>query len=200
MVDLLKLSSELLISSGDNRHCYIHPVDPNKCIKVLRPDTPAKVNMREKRYYEVLLKRGISWERLAQYYGTEQTTQGEGLVFELVRDDDGSISKTLDYYLNLNDDQINDEIVRQIDLLQNYFMHESIVFRDLITLNILMKKKSVDDYDLIVIDGIGHNDALRFCEYSKSVARRKIKRIWNRKKSKWFDPYPKIKNRIRLYD
>jgi len=197
---VLHLSDKLLIATGDNPHCYIHPDDSDKCIKVLRTDTPLKVNEREKRYYQTLLKRGISWERLARYYWAESTDQGDGLVYELVRDYDGSISKTLDYYLNLNDDRLTNEIVRQIELLQIFFLREAVLFRDLITLNILMKKKAVDEYELIVIDGIGHNDVLRLCEYSKTVARRKIKRIWNRKKSKWFDPYPKIKDRILLYD
>ncbi len=200
MATVLKLTDDLLISSGDNRSCYYHPHDRDKCIKVLHKDTPEKVNNREKKYYEILQRRGISWERLARYHGAEQTDQGEGLVFELVRDYDGTISKTLDYYLKLNDADMNDDIVRQIELIKQYFLTESIVFRDLITLNFLMQKTSEDKYHLIIIDGIGHNDALPLCNHSKSIARKKIKRIWNRKKAKWFDPYPLIKDRVSLYD
>ncbi len=200
MKPVLHLRDELLISRGDNRSCYVHPENSQRCIKVLHADTPAKVNRREQKYYEVLQKRGISWDRLAHYYGIEQTDQGPGLVFELVRDCDGSISKTVDFYLKLNDEKTNNDIVNQIELLKQYFLTEAIVFRDLIMLNLLMKKEAEQQYHLIVIDGVGHNDALPLCNFSRTVAERKIKRIWNRKMSKWFDPYPLIKDRILQYD
>ncbi len=200
MVQVLQLRDDLLISRGDNRSCYVHPENPDQCIKVLHADTPDKVNRREKKYYQVLQRRGISWDRLARYYGVVRTDQGPGLAFELVRDFDGPISKTVDYYLKLNDKRMNDDIVNQIELLKQYFLTEAIVFRDLIMLNLLMKKEAEQNYHLIVIDGIGHNDALPLCNFSRSIAERKIKRIWNRKMAKWFDPYPMIRDRVLLYE
>lgn len=199
-METLDLTDDLLMASGDNRRCYYHPDDESKCIKVLHSHVAEKVNLREKAYYEVLQKRGISWDRLARYFGAESTNYGQGLVFELIRDHDGAISRTLDYYLKLDDKNLNEQIIGQIEELKRYFWKHAIVFRDLITLNVLVRKNTDNDYHLIVIDGIGHNDALPICNFSYSYARKKIKRIWNRKKSKWFDHYPQLKGQVFDYE
>jgi len=99
----LILPADLLLAIGNNRRCYYHPDDRNLCVKVVHPDIGEKVNNREKKYYQLLQKRDISWDRLARYQGAVATDQGEGLVFDVVRDYDGSIAKTVDHYLKLED-------------------------------------------------------------------------------------------------
>jgi len=197
---MINLNLQELIACGDNRKCYLHANNKNLCIKVLHNDKPIKIQLREKQYYNSLIKRKVSWDRLSKMTQVIKTNQGIGLIFEVVRDFDGQISQSLDYYLQLNDPQLNKVIIQEIEKLKDYLYREAIVFRDLITLNILLQKINANTYKAIIIDGIGHNDFIPICNYSKTFSRRKIIRIWNRKKSHWFDKYPSIKDEVLLFN
>ncbi|WP_321416500.1 YrbL family protein [uncultured Desulfobacter sp.] len=92
-----------LIGTGVHRKCYIHPENADQCIKIVYRGGQAET-IREQKYYRYLSQKGISWEMLAQFHGNIETNFGTGAVFDLVRDYDGSISKTLDTYFNLTDE------------------------------------------------------------------------------------------------
>ena len=127
------------------------------------------------------------------------TNRGIGAVFELVRDCDGEVSKTLDYYLRLNDEKLDAFVIREIENLKNYLWREGIVFRDLNPLNILLQNLGESDYRLMVVDGIGHNDFLPFCNYSLHLSRNKIMRTWNRKFNRWYGCYGNIIDSIKAF-
>ena len=37
---------------------------------------------------------------MPKFYGNEDTNMGSGAVFDLIRDEDGQVSKTLEFYLD----------------------------------------------------------------------------------------------------
>ena len=90
-------------------------------------------------------------------------------------------------------------MLQKIEELKSYLYSEAIIFRDLITLNILLQRRDDNTYHPVVIDGIGHNDFIPLCNYSLTMSRKKIVRTWNRKKSKWFDKYESIRDDVLEY-
>jgi len=192
---MINLKNEHFFAQGDNQKCYMHPDNSNLCIKVLRDDIDKKVHNREISYYKLLDKQDISWKHIARLYSVVDTNFGRGTVFEFVRDFDNEVSKTLDYYFMKND-ELSLELAKNVEELKKYLYDEAIVFRDLITKNIVVKFETKNTYKLVIVDGLGHNDFFPFIKYSKKLARGKITRQWNRKRSKWFDEYENIKGII----
>ncbi len=196
---MLILDEKMLIAKGDDRTCYFHPHDKNLCVKILHQNTDISVNHREIKYYHHLIKKNISWDMLARFNCVARTNLGEGMVFELIRDADGSVSKTLDHYLRLDQESMNSKILALIDELQHYILAQGIIIRDLITRNLLMKKTDDQNYKLVIVDGIGYSEHIPFCLYFKKAEQNKIKRIWNRKMDKWFREYESIRDKIKAY-
>ena len=196
---VIELNDKLLISQGRNRRCYQHPEFSNRCIKVLHDDSPLKTQQRETRYFTRLTRRGVSWEMVVPLLDEVETNLGDGVVFELLRDVDGKISRTLEYYIYQDKPELNNWIITEIEHLKQYLFDQNIVFRDLNPLNILVQKYQPDSLRLMVIDGIGHNDYIPLCDFSKTYGRQKIKRTWNRKLKYWFGGYDKIFDSIKPY-
>ena len=196
---LIELNDKLLISQGRNRRCYQHPEASDRCIKVLHDESPLKTQQRETRYFKQLQRRRVSWEMVVPLLAEVKTSLGDGVVFELLRDEDGRISRTLDYYIRLDNPALNEWIVKEVAHLKQYLLDENIIFRDLNPLNILVQALGKDSRRLMVVDGVGHNDYFPLCDYSKAYGRRKIKRTWNRKLDRWFGSYDNLCDLITPY-
>ena len=196
---VIELNDELLISQGRNRKCYQHPENRNWCIKVLHDDSPLKTQQRETRYFKQLERRGVSWEMVVPLLAEVKTNLGDGVVFELLRDVDGNISRTLDYYIRQDIPTLNEWIITEVEHLKQYLLDENIVFRDLNPLNILVQENQKDSRRLMVVDGIGHNDYIPLCDFNKAYGRNKIKRTWNRKLNRWFGCYSNLADSITPY-
>lgn len=118
---VLQLTPDHLLGTGDNRFCYAYPGDPSRCIKVDKPwnegfhNTPRKrvkkalmpwladfsSNREEARFYRTkALELGEEFYRFApRCYGIVLTNLGPGLVFERVRNSDGSYAQPLGVFL-----------------------------------------------------------------------------------------------------
>lgn len=175
---MIKLEKFNFVGKGTNRACYIHPDNLDKCIKVTISNDSSESN-REIKYYKYLENRSISFENIAKYYGIAKTDLGDGGVFDLVRDEDGNISKTLSYYLQK--DELTKEILNPIPLLKElrkYTIDEGIVVKDLNTKNMLYKKTD-KGAKLILIDGVVNNDFLFYSNYSNYLVNKKINKLWD---------------------
>jgi hypothetical protein len=116
---------------------------------------------------------------ISDYKGRIKTDLGNGDMFELIRDSDGSISKSLKYYLNLNDDTINKQLISQIEQLRLYLINEYILISDLGVDNILFQKDSHNNLTLKVIDGIGDNNQVPFLEFIKPLGLKRSAKKWD---------------------
>lgn len=179
---MLELKGLEPIGNGTNRACYQHPDDESKCVKVTISDDFTESN-REKKYYTLLERRGISWEMVARYYGTVETDMGEGLVFDLIRDADGTVSKPLVHYFATESltAELEDPIGK-FHALKHYLVEQKIIVKDLGIYNILYQKlgSENDGGKFMIIDGVTNNDFLPFATYIDYFAVKKIQRRWER--------------------
>ena len=199
MPDTVSLSSKHFVAEGTDRRCYRHPDDPNYCIKVLLPERRSGRFWREINYYKSLQHRGVEFSHLAEFHGLIDTSLGKGAIFELVLDADGQVSKSLDYYLARENEHFNSRAIMEFETLKQYFYAQWIVFHDLNPTNILVKQLGLDKFRLIVIDGVGHNHFIPLANYSRSLARRKLTRVWNRRYRQWYTAYPSVLHRLTPY-
>jgi len=175
---LVRIFKEHLIGKGYNRECYKHP-DKNKlCIKVNLPGTPSSDNDREKKYYQHLLKRNVSWEMVPKYHGDIDTNIGLGSVYDLILDDDGSVSKTLENYLDEKNDFNN--VLKPFLSLKNYLLQQRIIIMTLHPRNVLCQRKDGAITKLVICDDIGNSDFIPVCNYSHYLAKLKITRKWDK--------------------
>ena len=186
---MLHIESSEFIGEGSHRACYGHPENKNLCIKIGAIDS--KESQRERKCYSLLQKRNISWEYLSRFYGFVDTNLGRGEVFDLVRDHDGNISKSLEYYLDSKEksESFCIELANAIGLLKENTYQQAILVRSILPENLLYKKTSNENGRLVIIDNIGNTDLIPICDYSKFFARRKIMRKWARFESAMLRKY-----------
>ncbi len=192
---MLTLEPSQLIGRGLRRECYFHPSDEKKCVKVVVAGDQTET-AREQFYYGLLAKRAISWEMLARFYGNSETNRGPGAVFELIRDYDGEVSKTLAHYLSATHDTGLDfrKLPRALATLKRYLLQWKIMTMSIKPDNIVFKKTSASEGKLVVIDNIGNSDFIPICNYVAFMARRKILRKWQRLEQTLAQNYPHNQN------
>ena len=187
---MLTLESSSLIGRGLRRECYFHPGDESKCVKVVVVGDHRE-SVREQAYYRLLEKRAICWDMLARFYGNVETNRGPGAVFELIRDYNGEVSRTLEHYFSsdIETDLDYHELSRRLPLLRQYLLHWKIVTMAIKPQNIVFKKTDQSRGDLVVIDNVGNSDFIPICNYVDFMARRKIRRKWQRFENSLFRDY-----------
>jgi len=188
---MLTLKSSSLIGRGLRRECYFHPDDENKCIKVVVAGDQ-KETVREQVCYRLLEKRNISWKMLARFYGNVETNRGPGAVFELIRDYNGDVSKTLEHYISAADstDFNYQDLSRALPVLKQYLLEWKIVTMTIRPGNVVFKKNNPSEGTLVIIDNVGNSDFIPICNYVDYIARRKIRRKWRRFEDSLAKNYP----------
>ncbi len=191
--DLLILDENLFIGKGNERACYIHPDDPNKAVKVNFDESKSKQSDTEINYYKQLVKRKLNdWTHLPQYFGEVDTNKGKGFVVELVRDYDGEVSKSFKYYLEQNG---LEPYTKELEQYKQYFLDNCIIFNyGMMQGNMLLRKKSETDFELVLIDGLGDVSHFTLPNKIPYFARKRINRRWEKfaKKylqQKWIDAH-----------
>ncbi len=166
-----------LVGCGKERKCYVHPADPDIAIKITHGEDQ-KQTIRELNFYRAHLKRkNTNFNSIPRYYGEIETNYGKGHMFELVRDFDGNISKSLLEYLEegipLNGFESDLRILKQS------LLDEQIIFNhDMYSGNILYKKTSEKEGYLVVIDGLGDTVLINWLNLFKQHRTKKIERRW----------------------
>lgn len=177
------LNESNLIGVGLHRKCYVHPENENLCIKVGYNSNP-KEDKREISYYNSLKRRSISWTMLPKYYGKEETNLGEGTVFDLIRDEDGSVSKTLEYYLDQGREDVKrSDLIAALENLKDYLLNELILTMTIKPKNIVYQKNNDGSGKLIIVDNIGTSEFIPLCKFSSTLAKKKILRKWGKFKA-----------------
>jgi len=176
---MISIDRSGLIGKGRHRECYRHPENNHLCIKVVVAGG-AKEGHRERRYYRHLKKRGICWDMIPEWHGDIETNLGSGSVFDLILNQDGSVSKTLEYYVSSNEktEAHFDGLSRSLYLLKDYLLQQRIITMTLKPKNILCQKGRTGISRLFVVDNIGNSDFIPICNYSKYFAKNKIARRW----------------------
>ena len=183
---MIILKEEDFIGKGNERACYIHPDDNNKAIKVSYKQEigRSKQSDTEIKYYKKLLKRKkLSWKHLPRFYGEVQTNKGKGFIVELIRDYDGEVSKSFKYYIEKDGLQ---KYKKELENYKNYLLENYIIFNyGMMQGNILLRKNSETDFDLVLIDGLGDVAHFTLLNDIPYFARRRITRRWNKFANKY---------------
>ena len=178
---MISLSSDTRFGKGLHRECFVHPDDPALCIKVVTYGNQQETK-REQHYYQQLQKRNIAWDLLPKFHGNIETSMGPGAVFDLIRDHDGQISKTLEHYLADNSFIKNQK--QQLDSalveLRKYLLKHSVMSMAMKPKNIVYQLSESGQGKLFIIDNIGNSDFIPICNYVPYLANKKIIRRWDR--------------------
>lgn len=196
---MIELDPTTLIGKGLHRECFVHPLDPSLCIKIVVAGT-INENHREASYYRHLARRGISWKMLTRFHTLEATTLGEGAVFDLVRDYEGTVSRTLAHYLGSAtlEGSLETALGNALGHLKTYLLDNRIITMTLKPKNILFRLDGPTSGTLVIVDNIGNSDFLPIANYSGALARRKIQRKWRRFEASLLSHYPKSKALLTL--
>jgi hypothetical protein len=167
------------IGRGKERACFVHPDDPQKAIKISRGSVSVQ-SRREIKFYQKLQKRGdVNDPHIPHFYGLFDTNLGQGIVVDLIRDQDGEISRPLNWYLA--EGYPIEDFEPYLDELKQSFLQNLIIFNhDMTVGNLLFQKVSAISARLVAIDGLGDVVVVDWFDLFPSLVRRKILRRWAR--------------------
>ena len=207
---MIKLSHLKPFAGGCKRDCYFHPDDGDKVIKIIPPEKSPEVlhsqklwirrmfhtpdsldaNRTECEKFEKLqrqlgnLKEKIPY--LVEFFGKVETDLGEGLVFQAIRNTDGTVAESIK---TASDSGGYDkaELLNALEVM-NETRGDATIYNDVGENNVVVQvlklaQKSDPKYKFWVVDGIQCRALIPVTEYSESYARvRKAKKIWQMKK------------------
>ena len=190
---MIHLDKKSMFGKGHHRECYPHPDDANLCIKIIVDGShDSNQAQRELKYYKHLKRRGISWDMLSGYHGDIMTNMGIGSVYDLIKDHDGSVSKTFGYYIASNEiaEANYEDLLKTLYALKQYLLKEGIITLTLAHRNIVCQKNDTGIFRMHVIDNIGNGDFIPLASHINFLARIKIERRWKRFEAKLLKEYP----------
>lgn len=192
---ILKLTDQQPFAIGGRRLCFVHPLEPDKCIKVLRQDDQRTVrlqskkksllfsfrreydnNAHEKQILDQLARQiGVDMSKhLPRCYGYVQTDMGPGLVLDLVRDHDGPISRSLRELISIGFEL--EQFRPAFKELEAFFVEHVILTRAVLDHNITAQHRADGSWRMVVIDGLGDPAWLPVARWVPAIGRSKIRR------------------------
>lgn len=155
MANLIELDDSLIIGKGSERVCYQHPNDSNLCIKIrYRIKRSRDESEREFEYAQRFVKQGLKVP-LALPVEWVETNLGRGLVFPLIRDDNGEISSALD---RVEDKQLLEQVFTEFAQI---LLTNTISVTDLRIQNLVLQRTKTGPR-VVMVDGYGYtNDFLK---------------------------------------
>ncbi|MEQ9463664.1 MAG: YrbL family protein [Haliea sp.] len=185
-------------AGGDSRLCFVDPRDPAWCIKILRPDrTPASKrrqspwlkrfkplrffddNLQEIRVYRRLERRvgPAAYQLVPRIDRLVPTNLGPGLRSELVRDDDGKISGTLQAYLARKGADVR--LRAALTTFSHQWRALGMPSRRLLLHNIVVQQRAGKPHRIVVVDSLGWAELLPlgdwFAPWARHRAGRKLR-------------------------
>jgi hypothetical protein len=104
---------------------------------------------------------------------------GKGMIVDLIRDHDNSVSKSMLWYLNHGVSISTFE--PHLALLKDYLIKNLVIINhDFVAGNLLFQKFSEQQAKLVAIDGLGDVVAIEWLNVIPSHVRFKINRRWDR--------------------
>lgn len=177
------LHLQKLIGRGGTRECWQHPLDDNLCVKVNLEHRKNNSLLYEIRVYE-RIKNLLPGLIPVMYPDLVETDKGQGLVSELVRDDDGTISPSLRDCFERGDDM--KEILNPLNRIIKRLIVRDIFFFDLNKGNFAVQtvhgKKTVVMTDIKSLNRAGFKGFLHleriFAPLARNIMFRRIRRLY----------------------
>ena len=195
---MIKLNDIFPFAKGGNRMCFVHPDNPNRCLKVIHPGILTKIkkskpwykqlrssesfddNLREQNAYNQKALKSNNpeiWDHLAKWYGMVETDIGIASETELIRNN-GRIAETLEEYLFRNG--LTDEIKDAIEEFHKWLRQHLVL-----TKNLIVQNKKINNYflflfSLIPISIIAGSSISLSNIFAKRYVNRRIELMWSR--------------------
>ena len=198
---MIDLSGSTPFAEGGNRKCFIHPIQSDRCLKVVHPGLLEKIikskpwykkfrskdsfddNLREQEAYKqkaLLANNSEVWKHIAKWYGMVETSIGMASETELIKNND-EIAETLENYLFSNG--LTDEIKIAINEFHQWLRDNLILTKNLIPHNLVIKKEN-NEMIIKIIDGLGSQAFIPLPNHSTFFAKRYVERrielMWSR--------------------
>ena len=198
---MINLEGVAPFAEGGNRMCFVHPNNPNRCLKVIHPGSLEKIkknrswykkfrslesfndNLREQEAYsQQALKKNDPdlWTHLAKWYGMTETNIGMASETELIRSN-GEIAETLETYLFR--EGMTEEIKLSIEEFQAWLEKHLLLTKNLIPHNLVLLRQNEKIF-IKIIDGLGSQAFIPLPNFSSFFAKRYVKRriqlMWSR--------------------
>ena len=172
------------IGHGATRDCWQHPMHDNLCVKVNLENRKNNSLLYEIYVYE-RIKHLLPGFVAAVHPELIETDKGQGLVSELVRDEDGRISPSLREYFKSGGDM--KEILNPLNRIIKRMIVRNIFFLDLNTGNFAVQtlhgKKTVIMIDIKSLNRAGFVGFLHleriFAPLARNIMFRRIRRLYN---------------------
>lgn len=162
---------------GKRRMCYVHPEDPRLAIKIGNNGIDAQMQ-REIRFYGKLKKTSkLLGNHLPRFHGICETSLGDGMVVDLVRNYDGEIARPLGWYLALGF-PIEEFESSLAEFYQEMLQQRVLFNHDLTLRSLLFRKTSAVRGKLVAVNGfddIGGSTLQRLLPF---LLKRKISNSW----------------------
>ena len=143
-------------AKGKRRHCYVHPDDPDLCVKVVANAEDERA-LREQRRdldgYRRLRARAADsvFDRIPAIEGVVDTDLGKGIVMRLCRDHDRRISRNLAQVIL--EHGLTPSLIRAIEALKRWLREERLLTRDTAPYNVVAVRSGEGDWQLMIIEG-----------------------------------------------
>ena len=198
---MIDLSGSTPFAEGGNRKCFIHPAQPDRCLKVVHPGLLEKIiknkpwykrlrskdsfddNLREQEAYKqkaLIANNPKVWKHLAKWHGMVETSLGMASETELIKNNE-KVAETLESYLFANG--LTDEIKLAINQFHKWLRENLILTKNLIPHNLVIKKEN-GEIIIKIIDGLGSQAFIPLPNHSTFFAKRYVERrielMWSR--------------------
>jgi len=143
------INRKLYLSYGARRNIFIHPNNKNMIIKISKENYIWNNNIENFRSYLFM----PNLEYTPKNYGLINTNLGIGVVYSLIRDYDGKISKTAFYYLQKN--KYEKDILDQYKKIKTFFNdnYDLVIENCNKYKNIVVQIVADDEIKIIIVDG-----------------------------------------------
>jgi hypothetical protein len=179
MSELILDLSSAPIGKGRERSCYLHPQYPSRAIKVSGPEFGVQSKREIRLYLNIRKRKSFDFGHIPEFHGIVDTNLGKGIIVDLIRDHDNSVSKSMLWYLNHGVSISTFE--PHLALLKDYLIKNLVIINhDFVAGNLLFQKFSEQQAKLVAIDGLGDVVAIEWLNVIPSHVRFKINRRWDR--------------------
>ncbi len=196
---MLEISAETIFGRGGARDCHFHPTRADRCLKVLQPHKslekfravdPFYKRLRPLSHYDQNLSdliafkklwkqvEGIASPPLPEIDGLVETTLGQALCMELIRDADGNVSQSLKEFIMQNG--FAEQARQALDALERKHLECALLVRDPFPHNVLVQHLDDGQLRMLFIDGIGDSALIPINQIFKSAARKRIAKKFRR--------------------
>jgi len=179
---MLELRHATPIATGQHRHVYQHPDEPDYLVKVMRAEVlaaaaqapwyrrltrlgPYRGYVREWREYLASRIAAPGPSPVSRVVGLVDTDAGPGLMVEKIRGADGALAPTLDAWVRR--DGVTAEIRAALDALLDALLRHNVIAADLHAFNLVHGSDASGGPRLVMIDGFGEKNLIPHCSMSR---------------------------------